>query len=109
MNVGLDAAVPAINPQAGTSVTPAIGDKPPTPETALFAAAGTKPGQKHAGIDNQKQKPVILYLAARDCRAGEEAQGLNRKGEPIASMSAKIGDTAPCRGASVDGGVPGCV
>jgi hypothetical protein len=83
--------------------------KPPTrTETALFAAAGTKPGQKHAGIDNQKQKPVILYLAARDCRAGEEAQGLNRKSEPIAFMSAKIGDTAPCRGASVDGGVPGC-
>jgi len=36
------------------------------------------PGQKGAGIDNQKQKPVILHLAARDRRAGEEAQGLDR-------------------------------
>jgi len=52
------------------------------------------PGQKGAGIDNQKQKPVILHLAARDRRAGEEAKGLDREGQTIAFMSAKSGDTA---------------
>ena len=64
------------------------------------------PGQKRPGIDNQKQKPVILQLAARDRRAGEEAQGLDREGQTIAFMSAKSGDTAPCRRASVYGEVP---
>jgi hypothetical protein len=57
------------------------------------------------GIDNQKQKPVILHLAARDRRPGEEAQGMDREGQSIAFMSVKSGDPAPCRGASVLGGV----
>jgi hypothetical protein len=64
------------------------------------------PGQKLPGIDNQKQKPAILHAAARDPRAGEEAQGLDRKGQPIALMSAKGGDTATRRRASVYGGFP---
>jgi hypothetical protein len=55
------------------------------------------PGQKRAGIDNQKQKPGTLHLAAWDRCAGEEAQGLDREGQPIGFMSAKSGDTAPCR------------
>ena len=71
----------------------------------ICAAKGV-PRQKRAGIDHQKQKPVILHLAARDRRAGEEAEGLDREGQTIAFMSAKSGDTAPCRRASVCGGVP---
>ena len=46
------------------------------PRAALAKAGGCRervPGQKGAGIDNQKQKPVILHLAARDRRPGEQA------------------------------------
>ena len=38
-----------------------------------FTSWDIVPGQKGAGIDNQKQKPVILHLAARDRRPGEQA------------------------------------
>ena len=63
------------------------------------------PGQQRAGIENQKQKSVIPHLAARDRHAGEDAQSLDREGQPIAFMSAKSGDTALCHRASVYGGV----
>jgi len=63
------------------------------------------PGQQRVGIENQKQKSVIPHLAARDRHAGEDAQSLDREGQPIAFMSAKSGDTALCHRASVYGGV----
>ena len=63
------------------------------------------PGQKRAGIDNQ---PVILHLAARDRRAGEEAQGLDREGQtspstvgfPSASKATPGGNASPVSAAS---------
>ena len=46
-------------------------------------------GQKGAGIDNQKQKPVILHLAARDRRPGEGGlrPGLRRPVHRIVKLS----------------------
>jgi hypothetical protein len=43
-----------------------------------ICSANGFPGQKRPGIDNQKQKPVILHVAVRDRRAGQEAQRLDR-------------------------------
>ena len=48
---------------------------------------------------------VILHWTARDRRAGEDAQGLNREGRRIAFMLTKSGDTARRR-PSVYGGFP---
>ena len=58
-------------------------------------------GQQRAGIDDEKQKPVILRLAARDRRAGKQAQGLNREGKPVALVPAERRDAALRRFAPV--------
>src|SRR5215469_12103011 len=41
-------------------------------------------GEHCAGVDDKEQKAVILHPAARQRRAGEQSESLDRKGQPVA-------------------------